>query len=113
MAYVPKDKKIVNDTTPMMCTIEGIAKKDHVVRRKLAYSVACANVHVNMLRTVANYVSRSVMSQDYIMKVQRGINHDDSWQVSPTAYKCINFHYSYRTIHFALNKLIAPGPVYM
>ena len=47
-----------------------------------------------MLRTAANYVSRSVMSQDYIMKVQRGINHDDSWQVSPTAYKCINFHYS-------------------
>ena len=41
MAYVPKDKKIVNDTTPMMCTIEGIAKKDHVVRRKLVY---CANV---------------------------------------------------------------------
>ncbi|XP_020616802.1 PX domain-containing protein kinase-like protein [Orbicella faveolata] len=48
MAVVPKGKKIVNDTTPMICTIEGIAKKEHV---------------------------------DYIMKVQRGINHDDSWQV--------------------------------
>ncbi|KAJ7336032.1 hypothetical protein OS493_013406 [Desmophyllum pertusum] len=48
MAVVPKGKTIVNDTTPMMCTIEGIAKKEHV---------------------------------DYIMKVQRGIGHDDSWQV--------------------------------
>ncbi|XP_078342522.1 PX domain-containing protein kinase-like protein isoform X2 [Oculina patagonica] len=48
MAVVPRGKNIINDTTPVMCTIEGIAKKEHV---------------------------------DYIMKVQRGINHDDSWQV--------------------------------
>ena len=33
MAVVPKGRKIVNDTTPMMCTIEGIAKKEHVVRK--------------------------------------------------------------------------------
>lgn len=32
MAVVPKGRKIVNDTTPMICTIEGIAKKEHVVR---------------------------------------------------------------------------------
>ena len=41
MAAVPKGKKIVNDTTPMMCTIEGIAKKEHVVRSKLVFTVLC------------------------------------------------------------------------
>lgn len=35
MAVVPRGKNIVNDTTPVMCTIEGIAKKEHVVRDKL------------------------------------------------------------------------------
>lgn len=49
MAVVPRKRNVINDTTPMMCTIEGIAKKDHV---------------------------------DYIMKVQRGINQEDSWQVA-------------------------------
>lgn len=39
MAVVPKGKKIVNDTTPMICTIEGIAKKEHVVRSKLVFTV--------------------------------------------------------------------------
>lgn len=39
MAVVPKGKNIVNDTTPMMCTIEGIAKKEHVVRSKLVLTV--------------------------------------------------------------------------
>lgn len=39
MAAVPKGKAIVNDTTPMICTIEGIAKKEHVVRSKLTFTV--------------------------------------------------------------------------
>lgn len=39
MAAVPKGKTIVNDTTPMICTIEGIAKKEHVVRSKLTFTV--------------------------------------------------------------------------
>jgi len=39
MAVVRKGKKIVNDTTPMTCTIEGIAKKEHVVRSKLVFTV--------------------------------------------------------------------------
>lgn len=82
MAAVPKGRKIVNDTTPMMCTIEGIAKKEHVVRNKLVFFVCIVGTAANVLF----YVSRSViMSQDYIMKVQRGINHDDSWQVSSAA----------------------------
>lgn len=82
MAAVPKGRKIVNDTTPMMCTIGGIAKKEHVVRNKLVFFVCIVGTVANVLF----YVSRSViMSQDYIMKVQRGINHDDSWQVSSAA----------------------------
>ena len=31
MATKAKSKGIINDTTPLMCTIEGIAKKEHVV----------------------------------------------------------------------------------
>lgn len=49
MAAKAKSRGVINDTTPLMCTIEGIAKKEHV---------------------------------DYIMKVQRGISPDDSWQVA-------------------------------
>ena len=87
MAVVPKGKKIVNDTTPMMCTIEGIAKKEHVVRSKLVFTVLSVRMQDAKCKLCSeppqtSYVFRSVMSQDYIMKVQRGINHDDSWQVS-------------------------------
>lgn len=32
MAVVPRKRNAINDTTPMICTIQGIAKKDHVVR---------------------------------------------------------------------------------
>lgn len=51
MAVSPKRKLkgIIDDTTPMICNIEAIEKKEHV---------------------------------DYIMRVQRGINPDDSWQVA-------------------------------
>ena len=31
MATKTKSKGIINDTTPLMCTIEGITKKEHVV----------------------------------------------------------------------------------
>ncbi|KAK2548673.1 PX domain-containing protein kinase-like protein [Acropora cervicornis] len=51
MAVSPKRKLkgVIDDTTPMICNIEAIEKKEHV---------------------------------DYIMRVQRGINPDDSWQVA-------------------------------
>ena len=31
MAAKAKSRGVINDTTPLMCTIEGIAKKEHVV----------------------------------------------------------------------------------
>ncbi|CAH3018679.1 unnamed protein product [Porites evermanni] len=59
MATKAKSKGIINDTTPLMCTIEGIAKKEHV---------------------------------DYIMKVQRGISPDDSWQVLHRYSEFVTLH---------------------
>lgn len=32
MAVSPKRKGIIDDTTPMICNIEAIEKKEHVVR---------------------------------------------------------------------------------
>lgn len=55
MAVVPRKRNAINDTTPMICTIQGIAKKDHVVRVtvQLADNVSTYFPYIRMLD---NYV---------------------------------------------------------
>ena len=57
MAGSAKGRGIIDDTVPMMCTIEGIAKKEHVVSiTSYAHGVASSklatvgkNVHLFLL----------------------------------------------------------------
>lgn len=68
MAVVPKGKAIVNDTTPMICTIEGIAKKEHVVRSKLTFTVLSVRLcDVNRYKRLTLYVSRLVICHRIIL----------------------------------------------
>ncbi|XP_068713818.1 PX domain-containing protein kinase-like protein [Montipora foliosa] len=64
MAVSPKRKGIIDDTTPLICNIEGVVKKEYV---------------------------------DYLMRVQRGINPDNSWQVSHRYRDFVTMHSSLET----------------
>ena len=79
MALLDKNKRgkvLLDDTTPLKCTIDNIAKKDHVV----------SDCTCSYSRVVSSQITRADcwtdVLQDYIMKVQRGANPEDSWQVS-------------------------------
>lgn len=58
MAVVPRKRNAINDTTPMICTIQGIAKKDHVVRVtvQLADNVSTYFPYIRMLDMFSSLV---------------------------------------------------------
>ena len=88
MAGSTKGRGIIDDTVPMMCTIEGIAKKEHVVSMT-SYAHGVAGSKLLLVKMCIYSCCLSSLSQDYIMKVQRGISPDDSWQVSPASCSCL------------------------
>lgn len=49
MVVVFKGRKIVNDIILMMCIIEGIVKKEYVVRNKFVFFVCIVGIVVNVL----------------------------------------------------------------
>lgn len=51
------------------------------------------NVNVSLFKPELN-IPCTIMSQDYIMKVQRGVGHDDSWQVSLAVF-CVQYICAY------------------
>lgn len=69
MAVVPRKRNAINDTTPMICTIQGIAKKDHVVR-----------VTVQLADNVSTYFDPCIRMLDIFSSLVYlvGLHHESS-----------------------------------